>query len=64
MNNIRSSFENLSQEKIQNAIGIQPKVMETMIAADGDHTTSMSSGTAKKWEAEVSDFLILNTENP
>ena len=26
MNDIHSSFENLSQEKIQNAIDIQPKI--------------------------------------
>ena len=39
MNDIQSSFENLSQEKIQNAIDIQPKVMEAIIVADGGHTT-------------------------
>ena len=39
MNDIQASFENLSQEKIQNAIDIHPKVMEAIIAADGGHTT-------------------------
>ena len=48
MNDIQASFENLSQEKIQNAIDIQPKVMEAIIASDGGHTTYMSSGSAKK----------------
>ena len=47
MNDIQSSFENLSQEKIQNAIDIQPKVMEAIIAADGGHATYMSNGSAK-----------------
>ena len=48
MNDIQASFENLSQEKIQNAIDIQPKVMEVIIIADGGHTTYMNSGSAKK----------------
>ena len=48
INDIQASFENLSQKKIQNAIDIQPKVMEAIIAADGGHTTYMSSGSAKK----------------
>ena len=39
MNHIQASFENLSQEKIQNAIDIQPKVMEAIIVSDGCHTT-------------------------
>ena len=47
-NDIQSSFENLSQEKIQSAIDIQPKVMETIIAADGGHTTYMSNRSTKK----------------
>ena len=47
MNNIQVSFENLCQEKIQNAINIQQKVMAT-ISADGGNTTYMSSGFAKK----------------
>ena len=38
INNIKSSFENLSQEKIQAAIDLQPKIMEATIAADGSHT--------------------------
>ena len=48
MNDIQSSFENLSQEKIQSAIDIQPKVMEAIIAADGSHTTYMKNGSTKK----------------
>ena len=55
MNDIQSSFENLSQEKIQNAIDIQPKVMEAIIVADGGHTTYMSNGSATKvdWFYEI-----------
>ena len=48
MNDIQASFENLSQEKIQNAIDTHPKVLEAIIAADDGHTTYMSSGSAKK----------------
>ena len=48
MNDIQSPFENLSQEKIQNAIDIQPKVMEAMIDVDDGHTTCMSNGSEKK----------------
>ena len=47
-NDIQATFEDLSQEKIQNAIDIQPKVMEAIIAADGGHTNYMSNGFAKK----------------
>ena len=39
MNDMQASFENLSREKIQNTINIQPKVMEAIIAAGGGHTT-------------------------
>ena len=38
INNTKSSFENLSQEKIQAAIDVQPKIMQAIIAADGGHT--------------------------
>ena len=48
MKDTQASFENLSQEKIQNEIDIQPKVMEAIIAVDGGHTTYMSNGSAKK----------------
>ena len=48
MNDIQALFENVNQEKIQNAIDIQPKVMEAIIAADGGHTTYMSNESAKK----------------
>mgnify|MGYP001236142609 FL=1 len=58
MNDIQASFENLSQEKIQNAIDIQPNVMEAIIAADGGHTTYMSSGSAKKGV----DFYEISTK--
>ena len=64
MNDIQSSFENLSQEKIQNAIDIHPKVMEAIIAADGGHTTYMSSGSAKKGVWFLRDFqLNFDTKN-
>ena len=48
MNDIQPSFENLSQQKIQSAIDIQPKVMEAIIVADGGHTTYMSNESVKK----------------
>ena len=48
MNDIQASFENLSQKKIQNAIDIQPKVMEAIIVANGDHTIYMSDASEKK----------------
>ena len=38
INDIKSTWENLSQEKIQNSIDLQPKIMEAIIAADGGHT--------------------------
>ena len=59
-NDIQSSFENLSQEKIQSAIDIQPKVMKAIIAADGGHTTYMSNGSAKKRITDVFHILELD----
>ena len=38
-NVIHSSFENLSQEKIQNAIDIQQKIMEQLLLDKEGHTT-------------------------
>ena len=46
INDINSTWEYLSQEKIQNARDLQPKIMEAIIAADGGHTNYMSSGSA------------------
>ena len=45
INDIKSSFENLSQKKIQNAIDLQPKIMETIIAANGGQINHMSCGS-------------------
>ena len=45
INDIKSSFKDLSQEKIQNAIDLQPKIMEAIIVANGGHTNYMSSGS-------------------
>ena len=45
INDINSSFENLSQEKIQNAIDLQPKIMQAIIKANGGHTNYMSCGS-------------------
>ena len=45
INDINSSFENLSQEKIQNAIDLQPKIMEAIIKANGGHSNYMSFGS-------------------
>ena len=38
-----SSFQNSSQEKIQDETDTQPKVMHAIIGADGGHTTNMIS---------------------
>ena len=47
INDIKFTWENLSQEKIQNEIDLQPKaIMEPIIAADGGHTNNMSNGSA------------------
>ena len=46
INDIYSSWDKLSQEKIQNAIDLQPKVMEAIIAANGGHTNYMSCGAS------------------
>ena len=45
INDIILLFENLSQEKIQNAIDLQPKIMEAIVAANGGHTNYMSCGS-------------------
>ena len=44
INDINSSFDNLSQDKIRNAIDVQPKVMRAITEANGGHTKYMSSG--------------------
>ena len=41
INDMKTSFEALSQEKIQNAIDLQPKIMEAIVAANGGHTKYM-----------------------
>ena len=41
INDVNSSFENLSQE-----IDLQPKVMQAIVEANGGHTKYMSSGAA------------------
>ena len=46
INDINSSFENLSQEKIQKAIDLQPKIMTAIIAANGGQTNHMRKGSA------------------
>ena len=40
------TWEDLSQEKIQNVMNLQPKIMQAILAADGGHTNYMSSGSA------------------
>ena len=46
INDVKSSFENLSQDKIRNAIDVQPKVIRAIIEANGGHTKYMNSGAA------------------
>ena len=38
INDVKSSFENLSQSKIRNAIDLQPKVIQAIVEANGGHT--------------------------
>ena len=45
INDIKKSFENLSQEKIQNAIDLQPKIMEAIIAENGGYTNYLCNGS-------------------
>ena len=40
INDVNSSFENLSQDKIWNAVDLQPKVMQAIVEANGGHTSS------------------------
>ena len=46
INDVNSSFENLSPDKIRNAIDLQPKVMQAIVEANGGHTKHMSSRAA------------------
>ncbi len=46
INDIKSSWDKLSQEKIQNAIDLQPKIMEAIIAEGGGHTNYINCGSA------------------
>ena len=46
IDDVNSSFENSSQDKIRNAIDLQPKVMQAIVEANGGHTKYMSSGAA------------------
>ena len=45
INDINKSWENLSQEKIQNAIDLQSKIMAAIIAANGGPTNYMNCGS-------------------
>ena len=45
INDINKAWENLSQEKIQNAIDLQPKIMAAIIAANGGFTNYMNCGS-------------------
>ena len=46
INDLKSTWSELSQEKIQNAIDLQPKIMAAIVAANGRQTKYMSSGCA------------------
>ena len=48
MNDTQSSFQNLSQEKIQDETDTQSKVMHAIIDADGGHTTYMISSKKRE----------------
>ena len=45
INDINKSWENLSQEKIRNAIDLQSKIMAAIIAANGGLTNYMKCGS-------------------
>ena len=47
INDMEKTWENLSQDAIRNAIDLQPKIMEAIIAAEGGRTSYTSSGVAK-----------------
>ena len=47
INDIKKSFNNLKQEKIQNAIDLQPKIMEAIIAANGGYTNYLCNVRGK-----------------
>ena len=44
---MEKTWENLSQDAVRNAIDLQPKIMEAIIAAGGGRTSYMNSGVAK-----------------
>ena len=45
VNDIKSTWEGLDQQAIQNAIDLQPRVMQAVIDAKGGPTKYMSSGS-------------------
>ena len=47
INDMKTTWDNLSQAAIQNAIDLQPKIMQAIIAAEGGRTSYMNSGFAK-----------------
>ncbi len=47
INDMKKTWENLSQDAIRNAIDIQPKVMQAIINAGGEPISYMNSGFAK-----------------
>ena len=47
INDMEKTWENLSQDAVWNAIDLQPKIMEAIIAAGGGRTSYMNSGVAK-----------------
>ena len=44
---MKKTWDNLSQEAIQNAIDLQPEIMRAIVAAEGGQTSYMNSGFAK-----------------
>ena len=58
MHETQPSFQNLTQEKIQDETYIRQKAMEAIIDADGGHITWMTSGSAKKREWFLWDFQV------
>ena len=44
---MKKTWDNLSQEAIQNAIDLQPEIMRAIVATEGGQTSYMNRGFAK-----------------
>ena len=58
IDDIKKSFKNLKYEKIQNAIDLQPKIMEAIIAANGGYTNCAMDQTRRGKDAHCCRNMI------